>query len=62
MPEGFKWEDVETTIELRGLYDGWCVAVLKDGTRINRFAGEGSEREKTVDAYLRGEESNGRWF
>ena len=45
MPEDYKWEDVETFIELRGVYDGWSVAVLKDGRKINRWRGEGSRRE-----------------
>lgn len=57
----FKWEDVERTIELRGVYDGWSAVVMKDGTTINRWRGEGSAREATVDAYLAGEEPDGRW-
>jgi len=62
MPEPINMEDVELVIELLGVYDGWSVAVMKDGTRINRWRGEGSRREEVTDAYLRGEESNGRWF
>lgn len=58
------WEDVDHLIELRGVYDGWSVAVMKDGTRVNRWAdiwGYPWRREAT-DAFLRGEEPNGRWF
>ena len=25
-------------IELRGVYDGWSIAVLKDGSLVNRWA------------------------
>lgn len=53
---------VQYVIELRGVYDGWSVAVLEDGSRVNRWAGEGTRRERTVDAFLRGEDSNGRWY
>lgn len=50
-------------IELRGVYDGWSVAVLKDGRRVNRWAGtEYTRRAAVVDAFLAGEEANGRWF
>lgn len=45
MPDGFKWEDVDHTIELPHIYDGWSIAVLKDGTKVNRWAGQrGYER------------------
>ena len=40
MPNGFKWEDVEHTIELPHIYDGWSIAVLKDGTMVNRWEGQ----------------------
>ena len=57
-------KDIAYLIELRGVYDGWSVAVMTDGTRVNRWAGvKGYEhRAEIVDAYLRGEEPNGRWF
>ena len=57
-------DDTAYLIELRGVYDGWSVRVLKDGTRINRWAGiPGYERRAAVvDAYLAGEEPNGRWL
>lgn len=31
-------EDIETLIELQGVYDGWSILKLKDGTLINRWA------------------------
>lgn len=35
------------------LYDGVVVYVLKDGTAINRFHGENTERELMVNALIR---------
>lgn len=32
---------VKTLIELRGVYDGWSIALLEDGTMLNRWAREG---------------------
>ena len=34
---GFLPEDIETYIEIRGIYDGWSVAVMKDGWMLNRW-------------------------
>lgn len=58
------WEGVDHLIELRGVYDGWSVAVMKDGTRINRWKSIGGyeRRAAVTDAFLRGEEPKGRWF
>ena len=40
-----KDEDIDYGIEIRGVYDGVAVWVLKDGTMVNRFADEpGYER------------------
>lgn len=40
-----KDEDIDYGIEIQGVYDGVAVWVLKDGTMVNRFAGEpGYER------------------
>ncbi len=33
-------DDIDYLIELRGVYDGWSIAVLKDGTMLNRWADE----------------------
>jgi hypothetical protein len=38
-------DDIAYGIEISGVYDGVAVWVLKDGTMVNRFAGEpGYER------------------
>ncbi len=63
MPD-IDWNDVDHLIELRGVYDGWSAAVMSDGTFVNRWAGlPGFEgRAAVVDAFLAGEEPDGRWF
>lgn len=39
MPSYRDYKDrIDHLIELDGVYDGWSIAVLKDGTRINRWA------------------------
>ena len=35
-----------------GIYDGIIVGVKKDGTKVNRFRGEGSRREQRVDEFI----------
>lgn len=30
-------ENVAYLVELRGVYDGWSIAVMKDGSRVNRW-------------------------
>lgn len=35
-----------------GIYDGAIVFVLKDGTKVNRFTGEGSNREQWVNRFI----------
>lgn len=30
-------DDVAHLIELRGVYDGWSIAVMKDGRALNRW-------------------------
>lgn len=35
-----------------GIYDGIIVWVLKDGTKVNRFRGEGSHREQRVQDFI----------
>ena len=32
-------DNTDYLIELRGVYDGWSIAVLKDGSYVNRWAG-----------------------
>lgn len=57
----FTDDDIDHVIELRGVYDGWSVAVLKNGIRVNRWAGidgqaiPGYERRwKMTEDYLAG--------
>lgn len=35
-----------------GIYDGIIVWVKKDGTKVNRFAGEESHREQWIDQFI----------
>lgn len=30
-------EQIAYVIELQGVYDGWSIAVMKDGSRVNRW-------------------------
>lgn len=62
-------DEIVGLIELRGVYDGYSIVVLGDGTRFNRWGdGEGNPlpgheyRWEVTEAFLNGEESNGRWF
>lgn len=66
-------QEVDHIIELRGVYDGWSVAVLADGTPVNRWSTRdvdgdiipfpGQEtRFHITEAFLAGEPANGRWF
>lgn len=34
----FAWVDVKHTIEIPAIFDGWSIAVLHDGTMVNRWA------------------------
>ena len=38
-------------IEIRGVYDGWSVGVLPDGTWVNRWP-EGDYRYAATQAYI----------
>lgn len=38
-----------------GIYDGIIVWVKKDGTKVNRFEGEGSYREDRVNQFIKEE-------
>lgn len=41
MPRYATYRDrIAELVELPGVYDGWSIAVLTDGTRINRWANE----------------------
>jgi len=49
-------EDIDYLIEVRGFYDGWSIARLKDGTYVNRwgpiFCGEPSGRHFLVEQVI----------
>jgi hypothetical protein len=38
---------VQMLVEIRGLYDGWSYAIMKDGTAVNRWP-VGDRRWKTA--------------
>lgn len=43
MPDRFQWDEIDHVIELRGVYDGWSIAVLKDGRMLNRWANDAGD-------------------
>ena len=46
-------DDIALGIEIRGLYDGTAVWLLKDGTLVNRMAAMGwHSRAKAVDEWI----------
>lgn len=46
-------------IELKHVYDGWSVAVLPDGTAINRWTPEQRQYQATQDFINRSEKAIG---
>lgn len=42
-------DEVETFIELRGVYDGWSIAEMKDGSYTNRWAETDHRYKRTQD-------------
>ena len=65
----FRGHKIVEVIELRGVYDGWSVAIDNDGTRHNRWANDAGDGPKPVferrynitEAFVGGEPANGRW-
>ena len=47
-------DEIDHGIEISDIYDGVAVWVLKDGTRVNRFAGEPgyARRAARIQAWL----------
>ena len=37
-------------IELRGVYDGWSIAVMQDGRMVNRWPADDPRHKPTQDA------------
>lgn len=48
-PSKYPPEDVEVLIEIRGIYDGWSVAKMKDGTYVNRWDEDDRRHKPTQD-------------
>ncbi len=42
-------KDAELLIETRGVYDGWSVAVMPDGTFVNRWPEDDPRHKRTQD-------------
>lgn len=42
-------DEVESFIELRGVYDGWSIAKMKDGSYANRWPEEDHRYKRTQD-------------
>ena len=49
MGNGFLPENIDHYISIRGVYDGWSVAVLKDGTMLNRWPPDDRRHKATQD-------------
>lgn len=45
--DGPDFPDGTVFVEIRGVYDGWCYAVLPDGTRVNRWPKDDRRHEPT---------------
>jgi hypothetical protein len=45
----FSPDRVEVYIEIRGVYDGWSVAKMKDGTLVNRWNEDDRRFQPTQD-------------
>lgn len=53
MSEEFNREDVEIFIEVRGIYDGWSVAKMKDGSYRNRWPEDDRRHKPTAEVIRR---------
>ena len=49
--DGWTMDDVEMLMEIRGLYDGWSAAYLKDGRLVNRWS-EDDYRFKATQEWI----------
>lgn len=45
-------EEIDYGVQIRGVYDGVCYWVLKDGRRVNRFADEDTRRSRMTQEHL----------
>lgn len=51
-------DDVAMLIEIRGIYDGWSVAKMKDGTYRNRWPEDDPRHTPTADCIRKMEEQD----
>jgi len=42
-------DDVECLIEIRGIYDGWSVKKMKDGSYVNRWEADDRRHKPTQE-------------
>lgn len=42
-------DGIDVHIEIRGIYDGWSVAKMKDGTLVNRWPEDDRRHKPTQD-------------
>ena len=54
----YRESEIDHVIEIRGIYDGYSITVLKDGTVINRWAGVPGHEERAA----RTQEYIDRWL
>lgn len=52
-PEHIDTVEVECLIEVRGIYDGWSIARMKDGSLINRWAPDDRLWKPTQDMIVK---------
>lgn len=44
--------EAETLVEVWGIYDGWSIALMKDGRALNRWE-PGTRRHLAAEAWIR---------
>ena len=52
MDSDWTMDDIVMLYEIRGIYDGWCFAELKDGRLVNRWP-EGDHRFKATEECMK---------
>lgn len=52
MNDTFPMDDVDFGIEIRDVYDGVSIWIMKDRTAVNRWRGFGGRREALTDEYI----------
>ena len=49
-------DDIAYLIQIQGVYDGWSIAALKDGTYVNRWEPPGKRHDIIEESIARYEE------